>query len=159
LLKLAKAVPKGSGEAVASMTKQTEPAKRKAPVAGSGVPMGKIPTAAGTPLEEARKKSSSSSSTPQIPQGSAASGSRPESREERFGALRSLAGYKPKLSQDEMAQRAAAAAEKKRLAEAAKADRLAKQEARHKAAVEREFERGKKQAAKIVATPLKMRKV
>ena len=58
-----------------------------------------------------------------------------------------------------MAQRAAAAAEKKRLAEAAKADRLAKQEARHKAAVEREFARGKKQAAKIVATPLKMRKV
>ena len=159
LLKLVKAVPKGSGEAVASMTKQTEPVKRKAPVAGSGVPMGRIPTAAGTPLEEARKKSSSSSSTPQIPQSSAASGSRPESREERFGALRSLAGYKPKLSQDEIAQRAAAAAEKKRLAEAAKADRLAKQEARHKAAVEKEFERGKKQAAKIVATPLKMRKV
>ena len=50
LLKLVKAVPKGSGEAVASMTRKTEPVKRKAPVAGGGVPaaVGILPM--GTPL-------------------------------------------------------------------------------------------------------------
>jgi hypothetical protein len=109
---------------VASMTRQADPVKRKAPSAGSGKPMGKISTAAGTPLEEGRKKASSSSSSspvPLIPQtpSSSAAAKPPASKADRFEGLRLMQGYLgPKRSPEELAAAKAKAAENKRQKEA-----------------------------------------
>jgi hypothetical protein len=157
LLKLVKAVPKTSAEPVASMTKKTEPVKRKAPSAGSGKPMGKIPTAAGTPLEEGRKKgaSSSSSSGPVVPQMSGAASSSaaakpPASKADRFEGLRLMQGYLgPKRSPEELAAAKAKAAENKRQKEAEDAPKAGEKarKAREKAELEAK-ERAEKEQRK-----------
>ena len=145
LLKLVKAVPKSSAEPVASMTRQAEPVKRKAPSAGSGKPMGKIPTAAGTPLEQGRKKGASSSSSskapPVVPPPAASSSSSkpPASKEDRFEGLRLMQGYLgPKRSPEELAAAKAKAAENKRLKEAEDARKAGEKarKAREKAELE-----------------------
>jgi hypothetical protein len=146
LLKLVKAVPKSSAEPVASMTRQAEPVKRKAPSAGSGKPMGKIPTAAGTPLEEGRKKGASSSSSsskappiPPPPATSSASSKPPASKEDRFEGLRLMQGYLgPKRSPEELAAAKAKAAEAKRQKEAEDARKAGEKakKAREKAELE-----------------------
>ena len=147
LLKLVKAVPKSSAEPVASMTRQADPVKRKAPSAGSGKPMGKIPTAAGTPLEEGRKKGASSSSStkapvvpiaPVVPPASASS-KPPASKADRFEGLRLMQGYLgPKRSPEELAAAKAKAAENKRQKEAEDARKAGEKalKAREKAELE-----------------------
>lgn len=147
LLKLAKAVPRGSKEAVGSMVRQPERAKRKAPVAGSGTPMGKIPLAAGTPLQEGRqrlpKEPGDAIPEPAAAASSSSSSSRPatvpQSKEDRFAGLRLMQGYLgPKRSEEELAAAKAKAAENKRLKEAEDARKAAEkaQKAREKAAKE-----------------------
>ena len=162
LLKLVKAVPSTSAEPVASMTRQAGPVKRKAPVAGSGKPMGKIPTAAGTPLEQGRKKGASSSSSskapPVVPPPAASSSSSkpPASKEDRFEGLRLMQGYLgPKRSPEELAAAKAKAAENKRLKEAEDARKAGEKarKAREKAELEAK-ERAEKEQRKALLKQL-----
>ena len=161
LLKLVKAVPKGSGEAVASMARKAEPVKRKAPSAGSGKPMGKIPTAAGTPLEEGRKKGASSSSA-SIPQSSGSASSKPPaSKEDRFEGLRLMQGYLgPKRTPEELAAAKAKAAENKRQKEAEDARKAGEKarKAREKAELEAK-EKAEKERRKAQLKQLRAERV
>jgi hypothetical protein len=141
LLKMVKAVPKTSKEPIASMVTEHERVARKAPVAGSGAPMGKIPLAAGTRLEDGRQK------LPREPASSSSSGASsssvptkpPTSREDRFEGLRLMQGYLgSKKSAEELAAAKAKAAENKRLKEVEDARKVAEKlkKAQEKAAKE-----------------------
>ena len=170
LLKLVKAVPSTSAEPVASMTRKTEPVKRKAPSAGSGKPMGKIPTAAGTPLEQGRKKgasssrSSSSTKAPPVvppPAASSSSSKPPASKEDRFEGLRLMQGYLgPKRSPEELAAAKAKAAENKRQKEAEDARKAAEKarKAREKAELEAK-EKAEKERRKAQLKQLRAERV